>query len=76
MSKGKPSNEITDSKILIATKIADIISKNQLIDNEYFNRLKNEFSDNEVSELLALICFITASQKFGALLDLQPSCSI
>ncbi|MCR1975598.1 carboxymuconolactone decarboxylase family protein, partial [Clostridium sporogenes] len=25
---------------------------------------------------LALICFITASQKFGALLDLQPSCSI
>lgn len=76
MSKGKPSNEITDSKILIATKIADIISKNQLIDNEYFNRLKREFSDNEVSELLALICFITASQKFGALLDLQPSCSI
>ena len=74
MAKGKPSNEITDSKVLIATKIADAISKNQLIDNEYFNILKNEFSDTEVSELLALICFITASQRFGALLDLQPTC--
>ncbi len=31
MSKGKPSNEITDSKILIATKIADIISKINLL---------------------------------------------
>ncbi|MEA4846399.1 MAG: carboxymuconolactone decarboxylase family protein [Clostridiaceae bacterium] len=76
MAKGKPSEKITDSKILIAAEIANIISKNQLIDNEYFNRLKNEFSENEVSELLAFICFITASQKFGALLDLQPSCPI
>jgi alkylhydroperoxidase family enzyme len=76
MAKGKPSNQITDSKILIATKIADIVSKNHIIDDKHFNLLKNEFSDKEISELLALICFITASQKFGALLDLQPSCPI
>lgn len=76
MAKGKPSDEITDSKILIATKIADFISKNQTIDDEHFNMLKNEFKDNEISELLAFICFITASQKFGALLDLKPSCPI
>lgn len=76
MAKGKPSNQITDSKILIAAKIADIISKNHLIDDKHFNLLKNEFSDKEISELLALICFITASQKLGALLNLQPSCPI
>ena len=76
MAKGKPSDKITDSKILIATKIADIVSKNQPISDEYFNKLKKEFTDNEISELLALICFITASQRFGALLDLQPSCPI
>ncbi|MEG0774756.1 carboxymuconolactone decarboxylase family protein [Clostridium sp.] len=73
MAKGKPCNDITDSKILIATKIADIISKSNVISDEYFNLLKNEFSNEEISELLALICFITASQKFGASLDLQPS---
>ncbi|AOY77701.1 carboxymuconolactone decarboxylase family protein [Clostridium formicaceticum] len=76
MAKGKPSDQITDSRILIATEIADIVSKNQPIDDQCFNRLKNEFSDKEISELFAFICFITASQKFGALLDLQPSCPI
>lgn len=76
MAKGKPSNQVTDSRILIATKIANIVSRNHIIDDKHFNLLKNEFSDKEISELLALICFITASQKFGALLDLQPSCPI
>jgi len=76
MAKGKPSDQITDSKILIATKIADIVSKNQSIDNQCFDKLKNKFSDKEISELLAFICFVTASQKFGALLDLHPSCPI
>lgn len=76
MAKGKPSDKIIDSKILIATKVADFISKNQTIDDSHFDLLKNEFSDSEISELLALICFITASQKFGALLNLQPTCPI
>lgn len=76
MAKGKPSNKINDSEILVATKVADFISKNQTIDDKHFNLLRSEFSDSEISELLAFICFITASQKFGALLNLQPSCSI
>lgn len=76
MAKGKPSDSIIDSRILACTKIADIISKNQFIDDEHFNELKSNFSENEISELLAFICFITASQKFGALLNLQPSCPL
>ncbi|GFP76490.1 carboxymuconolactone decarboxylase family protein [Clostridium fungisolvens] len=76
MAKGKPSNKIIDSKISVATKTADLISKSHTLDDAHFNLLKSEFSEDEISELLALICFITASQKFGALLDLQPTCSI
>lgn len=76
MAKGKPSNKITDYRTLIATKLANLISKNDTIDDTYFTLLKNEFNDGEISELIALICFITASQKLGALLDLQPSCPI
>jgi len=76
IAKGKPSNEVTDIKTLIAIKIADLISKNQFIEDEYFNILKKEFKDNEISELLAFICFITASQRFGALLNLQGTCSM
>jgi len=37
---------------------------------------KSAFTDKEISELAAYICFISACQKSGAFLDLQPSCSI
>lgn len=76
VAKGKPSTEINDSKTLVATKAADFISKNHTMDDKHFSLLKSEFSDSETSELLDFICFITASQKFGALLTLHPSCPI
>ncbi|MPM65974.1 hypothetical protein SDC9_112878 [bioreactor metagenome] len=76
MAKGNPSDNMTDSKIIIATKIADIISKGDIIKDDDFYSLKSQFSDKEISELLAFICFITASQRYGASLDLQPSSQI
>lgn len=76
MAKGRPSNNISNLKVLTAVKFADMFSKNISFDNTHFSALKKEFDDKEISELFALVCFITASQKFGALLDLQPSCSI
>lgn len=76
MAKGKPFNNINDSKILAATKFANSFSKNSVVSDEDFIPLNNELSEKEISELIALICFITASQKFGATLNLQPSCSI
>jgi alkylhydroperoxidase family enzyme len=75
MAKGKPSENIADVKILAAIKFADMFSKNNIDDRE-FDKLKSVFKDNEISELCAFICFISASQKFGASLDLQPSCSL
>lgn len=76
MAKGTPSSNISNSKVLTAVKFADMFSKNISFDNTHFSALKKEFHDKEISELFALICFVTASQKFGALLDLRPSCSI
>ncbi len=60
----------------MATKIADMISSNIPLPEEVFKDLRELFSEKDISELFALICFFTASQRFGALLDLEPSCSI
>jgi len=76
MAKGKPSEDIEDKNIRMATKIADMISKNIVLTEETFKSLRELFSEKEISELFALICFFTASQRFGALLDLEPSCAI
>jgi alkylhydroperoxidase family enzyme len=76
MAKGKPSEDIEDRKIIMATKVADMISKNISLSEGTFRDLNELFSVKEISELFALICFFTASQKFGFLLDLEPSCLI
>jgi len=34
-------------------------------------RAAQEFSDAEISELLAFICFVSASQRFGAVAKLE-----
>ncbi|WP_346934600.1 carboxymuconolactone decarboxylase family protein [Clostridium sp.] len=76
MAKGKPSEDIEDRKIIMATKVADMISKNISLSEGTFRDLNELFSAKEISELFALICFFTASQKFGFLLELEPSCLI
>ncbi|WP_346890397.1 carboxymuconolactone decarboxylase family protein [Clostridium sp. UBA1056] len=76
MAKGKPSEDIEDRKIIMATKVADMISKNISLSEGTFRDLNELFSAKEISELFALICFFTASQKFGFILDLEPSCLI
>ena len=75
-AKGAPSKNIIDLKTQLASHIADISGKKTHISDEEFITLKECFTDSEISELLALICFITASQRFGALLGLEPSCQI
>lgn len=37
-----------------------------------FDVLRSEFTDAEISELIAWITFITASQTIGAVLQLKP----
>ena len=76
MAKGKPSENLTDKKSRCAVKAAHALSQGEVSVDEVFEDLKSAFTDKEISELAAYICFISACQESGAFLDLQPSCSI
>lgn len=75
-AKGAPSKAIEDPRIQSAAHVADMSGKKVHMSDDEFRELKEIFTDGEISELLALICFITACQRFGALLNLAPSCRI
>lgn len=75
-AKGAPSKVVTDSRTQMAVHLAELSSKTTHISDEEFSALNKVFTDSEISELLALICFITACQRFGALLNLGPVCQI
>lgn len=76
MAKGTPSKNRTDSRVQLAVHAADLSSSKTHISDDEINALKEVFTDSEIAELLALICFITACQRFGALLGLEASCQI
>lgn len=76
MAKGAPSKNIMDLRTQLAAHVADMSGKKTHISDDEFSTLKEVFTDGEISELLALICFITACQRFGALLDLGAICQI
>ncbi len=72
MAKGKPVN-IEDSKTSLAVDFAKAFSEDHLgISDEQFEELKDQFSDSEISELFLFISFISATQKFGAVMHLHP----
>ncbi len=77
MAKGKPSEHIQDQKIKAAVAFAKLICKNHenILDKD-IDSLKQDFTDQEIAELCALISFFCASQKFGSSLALTQSCSI
>jgi alkylhydroperoxidase family enzyme len=65
-----------DSQTQLAVHMAELSCNTTHMSDDEFSALKEAFTDSEVSELLALICFITACQRFGALLNLGPVCQI
>ncbi|QIB69314.1 carboxymuconolactone decarboxylase family protein [Aminipila butyrica] len=75
-AKGAPSKAILNPRIQMAARFADFSSKETHIGDREMGALKEVFSEREISELLAFICFTSASQRFGALLNLLPSCQI
>lgn len=76
IAKGAPSQVLEDLRIQAAVDLARTIWTNdQGVSPEMFAIIKTHFSDAEISELCAFICFISASQKFGATLNLHPQCS-
>lgn len=73
MAKGKP-NEIYKNKMeSLAIGFAQLFAQDHLsITDSQFDILREEFSKTEIAELCAFICFITASQRFGAIMNLKP----
>ncbi|MER2107329.1 MAG: carboxymuconolactone decarboxylase family protein [Solibacillus sp.] len=73
-AKGKPNSSHYDEKIAICTAFTEAFlqSRGQTSPN-VTAVLKDYLTKEEIGELLAFICFTTASQYFGALHQLQPS---
>ncbi|MEH7456587.1 alkylhydroperoxidase [Bacillus pseudomycoides] len=73
MAKGKPDDVQKAEEISTAVTFAHLFVHNRsAIDNRMFDVLKGYWSEAEIVELCAYICFITASQQLGFLFQLQP----
>jgi alkylhydroperoxidase family enzyme len=70
---GRPDEVQPDPRTSLAVGFAQLFVRNhQDIDDSAFNVLKADFSEKEISELIAFMSFICASQMFGASLGLKP----
>lgn len=71
---GPPEQNPEDARLNAALRFANKFAISSLsIDETEIARLKNHFTDAELAELIAFCSFISASQKFGAVLGLQAS---
>lgn len=73
-AKGKPDEAAFDEKTSVAVGFATVFlnhPKGDLPDSA-FAILEEYFSQAEISELCAFICFTTAQQYFGAMMKLEP----
>jgi alkylhydroperoxidase family enzyme len=68
----RPSDVQPDPKISLALAFTDMFLKDhQAIEDSAFTVLKEEFTDAQISELVAFICFVSAGQRFGATMRLE-----
>ncbi|RFU64028.1 carboxymuconolactone decarboxylase family protein [Bacillus sp. V59.32b] len=71
-SKGKPESS-ENMKTSYAVAFAEVfLMQREKVEEKFFHVLKEIFTDEEISGLIAFICFTTAQQYFGALMDLKP----
>ncbi|WP_212935439.1 carboxymuconolactone decarboxylase family protein [Bacillus hominis] len=74
MAKGKPDDIQKIEEISVAVTFAHAFVYDQkAIDDNMFHILKQYWTEKEIVELCAYICFITASQQLGFLFQLQPN---
>ncbi|KTC86622.1 hypothetical protein [Legionella brunensis] len=70
---GKPDENPESIKLEQALSFANCYAiDHQTIDEQYIEQMKQYFSEGELVELIAFCSFISAAQKFGASLGLQP----
>lgn len=74
MAKGRPDDIQKVEEISVAVTFAyTFVHDKQAIDDTMFRVLKQYWTEKEIVELCAYICFITASQQLGFLFQLQPN---
>ncbi|HZK72683.1 MAG TPA: carboxymuconolactone decarboxylase family protein [Clostridia bacterium] len=68
----RPTGVYPDPKISLAVAFADLFIRDHLaMDDSTFAVLKEEFTDAQISELVAFVCFVSAGQRLGATLKLE-----
>jgi alkylhydroperoxidase family enzyme len=73
-SLGTPREEHPHPREALAVAFAELIANDHhQIDENMFAVLREEFSEDEIVELLAWICFKLGSNIFGALMKLAPA---
>ncbi|ODN42729.1 hypothetical protein BGC07_07080 [Piscirickettsia litoralis] len=71
MARGLPSEEHNDPKVKMAVELArQVAYDHRTINDDNFLELSEHFSEPEIAELFAFICFISATQTFGAMMNL------
>lgn len=71
---GKPADEHPDAKMALAVAVANQIATDYTqIDESTFEALRAEFSNEEIVELLAWLCFKFGSNLLGAIVHLDPA---
>ncbi len=70
---GRPDAVHQDVRTKRAVDLAaKFINDLRAIDDSDFEGLKERFSTKEISELCAFMVFVSASHKFGVLMDVGP----
>ena len=73
---GKPSTGHSDPRTSLAVALANQIATDYTqIDDSTFEALRTQFSNEEIVELLAWLCFKYGSNLLGALVKLDPATS-
>jgi alkylhydroperoxidase family enzyme len=74
---GKPSDGHADPKLALAVAVANQIATDYTqIDDSTFEALREEFSNDQIVELLAWLCFKFGSNLLGALVKLEPATEV
>ncbi|MBP6414667.1 MAG: carboxymuconolactone decarboxylase family protein [Bacteroidia bacterium] len=71
---GKPNFDLTEKRISSATAFAQFFAiDHKSINDKHFDILREEFTEQEISELCSFISFITACQKLGRIYNLTEN---
>jgi alkylhydroperoxidase family enzyme len=71
---GPPDKNVGEARLLVALRFANKFAlDHSTVSEQDVNYLKDYFSEAEIIELIAFCSFISASQRFGAVLGLQEA---